>query len=96
GYWHDTGHAEIKRRLGVSDPDEQLRNHADRLLGFHLHDVDAAGNDHRALGEGNIDFEKVSSFWKRDHVLVLELSPDVDVDAVRHSKREIEALVAAR
>lgn len=96
GYWHDTGHAEIKQRLGVRDQAVQICDNAAHLLGFHLHDVDAAGKDHRALGDGTVNFESVSSFWKPEHVLVLELAPDVDVSGVHHSKREIEALVAAR
>lgn len=96
GYWHDTGHAEIKQRLGVTDQMAQLREQIGRLSGFHLHDVDAAGKDHRALGDGKIDFETVSSFWKPEHTLVLELAPDVDLSGVQRSKREIEALVTAR
>lgn len=96
GYWHDTGHAHIKEQLGLIDHREQLEKNASQLLGFHLHDVRADGQDHQAVGSGKIDFNMVSSFWKPHHVLVLELSPRVSVEDVKTSKTRLEALLAMR
>ncbi|HEX2099743.1 MAG TPA: TIM barrel protein [Candidatus Synoicihabitans sp.] len=96
GYWHDTGHAELKQRLGVLNHRQQLERNADRLLGFHLHDVNAEGQDHDPIGGGNIDFQMVSEFWRPHHRLTLELSPRVPVERVLESKAAIEALVAQR
>lgn len=96
GYWHDTGHADLKQRYGLLDHRVHLRDNAGRLLGFHLHDVDPGGNDHQALGEGTIDFEMVSEFWREEHILVLELSPNVELAGVQTSKERIEALIASR
>lgn len=93
GYWHDTGHAELKQRMGLLRHREHLEKHAPRLIGFHLHDVDAEGHDHRPVGEGSVDFAMVSSFWKPHHLLVLEFSPRLSVDDVTNSKRRIEALM---
>ncbi len=93
GYWHDTGHAQIKQDLGLLAHRELLEANADRLIGFHLHDVDEDGRDHCPVGSGQIDFEMVASFWQPRHLLVLELSPGVDVDGVRMSKERIEALM---
>jgi sugar phosphate isomerase/epimerase len=96
GYWHDTGHADIKQGMGLIDQRAHLEKNAGRLLGFHLHDVSVAGKDHQAIGSGRIDFEMVSSFWKPEHLLTLELSPRVTVEDVAASKSRIEALVARR
>jgi len=93
GYWHDTGHAEIKQRMGLLKQREHLEKHAGRLIGFHLHDVDAEGRDHRPVGEGTVDFKMISSFWKPHHLLVLEFSPRIAVEDVKKSKQRIEALM---
>ena len=93
GYWHDTGHAAIKENLGVIDHRQHLDKNAARLIGFHLHDVDAEGHDHQPIGSGVIDFKMVSSFWRPEHLLVLELSPRVSIDDVRESKTRIEELI---
>ncbi len=39
GYWHDTGHAELKERMGVITQRRLLEENAARLIGCHLHDV---------------------------------------------------------
>ena len=93
GYWHDTGHAAIKQEMGVLDQRTHLAGLADRLVGFHLHDVDAAGHDHQPVGSGRIDFAMIGGFWRPEHVLVIELSPRVDEAGVRASKARVEALL---
>ncbi len=96
GYWHDAGHAHIKETMGFLNHREQLEKNAGQLLGFHLHDVNAEGSDHQAIGNGSIDFDMVSSFWKPHHLLVLELSPKLSVDDVKKSKSRVESLMNAR
>lgn len=93
GYWHDTGHADIKADLGLLDHRAHLQKMAPRLLGFHLHDVDSTGHDHQPIGDGHIDFRMISQFWEPNHLLTLELSPRVDVDGVKRSKERIESLM---
>jgi sugar phosphate isomerase/epimerase len=93
GYWHDTGHADIKEGMGMLKHREHLEKNAPRLIGFHLHDVSAKGSDHQAVGSGQIDFKMVSSFWKPDHLLTLELSPRITVEDVKLSKQRIEAMM---
>ena len=93
GYWHDTGHADLKQTMGLLDHRAHLEKMAPRLIGFHLHDVDADGHDHQAVGSGKIDFEMVSRFWRPEHLLVLELSPRIPVEGVESSKAKIEALM---
>lgn len=93
GYWHDTGHAQIKHAMGVLDHRSHLEAMAPRLIGFHLHDVDAEGHDHQAVGTGTVDFAMVSRFWRPEHLLVLELSPRVGRDAVLRSRERLEELL---
>lgn len=94
GYWHDTGHADIKADLGLLEHRAHLEKMTPHLLGCHLHDVDSDGRDHQPIGDGHIDFQMISGFWKPEHLLVLELSPRVEVDGVMRSKERIEALMA--
>jgi sugar phosphate isomerase/epimerase len=92
GYWHDTGHADIKESMGLLKHREHLEKMAARAIGFHLHDVNEKGQDHQPVGGGHIDFKMVSSFWRPEHLLTLELSPRVPVADVSASKARIEAL----
>lgn len=89
GYWHDTGHAEIKRRLGLLDPEAHLESLADRLVGFHLHDVDDSGRDHRPVGTGSVDFPLVARFVRPGQILVLEPSPRLTEDEVKRSRERL-------
>jgi sugar phosphate isomerase/epimerase len=96
GYWHDTGHADIKESMGLLNHRQHLQKLAPRLIGFHLHDVSAQGQDHQPIGSGHIDFEMISEFWRPEHLLVLEFSPRLSVEDVRSSKERIETLISAR
>ena len=96
GYWHDTGHADIKHSMGMIDHRIHLERNAPRLLGFHLHDVTPDGKDHQAIGSGHVDFEMISEFWRPEHLLTLELSPRVTHDEVVASKQRIDGLIAKR
>ena len=88
-YWHDTGHAEIKRRLGLLEPYDLLGQLADRTGGFHLHDVDASGRDHQSVGSGTIDFRRLAAHIRPHHLLVLELHPRVSRDEVVASRERL-------
>jgi sugar phosphate isomerase/epimerase len=94
GYWHDSGHAHLKEGMGLINHRQQLEDNASRLLGFHLHDVDADGNDHQAIGSGTVDFEMLSTFWRPEHLFVIELSPRVTLEGMLESKKRVEALLA--
>jgi len=96
GYWHDTGHAQIKQNLGILNHREHLAQNAPNLTGFHLHDVSAEGRDHQPIGSGKIDFEMVSSFWRPEHTLVLEFSPRLTTEQVMASQARVAELVAQR
>jgi sugar phosphate isomerase/epimerase len=93
GYWHDTGHGDLKEKMALLNHRQHLEQNAPRALGFHLHDVNAQGHDHQPIGTGHIDFEMISSFWRPHHLLVLELSPHATPEDVIASKQRIDALL---
>jgi sugar phosphate isomerase/epimerase len=82
GYWHDTGHAQIKHNLGFIDHVIHLESMADRLFGFHIHDVAFPARDHCPPGTGSIDFVALKAMVKPDHIKVFELSPGVSAEDV--------------
>lgn len=93
GYWHDTGHADIKQGMGLLDHRAHLEKMSGRLMGFHLHDVSAHGQDHQPIGSGHIDFKMVSGFWQPEHLLTMEFGPRITVEEVRASKQRVEAVM---
>lgn len=95
GYWHDTGHADIKEGMGLLKHREHLARLSPRLVGFHLHDVNAQGDDHQGVGCGHVDFRMVSTFWRPEHLLTIELGPRATVEDVIASKQRVEALAGA-
>jgi len=82
-YWHDTGHAQIKENLGFIRHAQQLELLANRLAGFHVHDVKYPDDDHAAPGTGTIDYAKLKRFMKPEHIKVFELSPGLSAEAVK-------------
>jgi sugar phosphate isomerase/epimerase len=94
GGWHDVGHARIKELAGViSHADFLAKNHA-RLLGFHLHDVNAEGKDHQPLGTGTVDWKMVRPYVRPEHIVVLELSPKLETAQVVESKAFLDSWLA--
>jgi len=83
GYWHDTGHAQIKENLGFLRHAMHLESLRDRLLGFHIHDVQFPGRDHCAPGSGMIDFAALRPLVKPEHLKVFEFSPSLTVEEVK-------------
>lgn len=81
-YWHDTGHAQIKENLGFINHGLHVERLAPRLAGFHIHDVEFPGTDHRPPGRGMIDFAALKPFVRPEHIKVLELSPSLSAEDV--------------
>jgi sugar phosphate isomerase/epimerase len=79
GYWHDTGHAQIKENLGFLHHAMHLESLAPRLLGFHVHDVAFPAEDHHPPGAGTVDFAALKSFVEPHHIKVFELHPATPV-----------------
>lgn len=60
GYVHDVGHSEAHHRLGVTDRSAWWDLLGPRLVQVHLHDVRGL-LDHRAPGNGDVDFAWLSA-----------------------------------
>jgi len=82
-YWHDTGHAQIKENLGFIFHQMHLESLRDRVVGFHIHDVQFPGRDHCAPGSGTIDFGGLKRCVKPQHVKVFEFSPSLTTEEVK-------------
>ena len=91
-YWHDTGHAQIKENLGFINHATQLASLADRLGGFHIHDVQMPAKDHCAPGTGIIDYAALKPFVKPEHIKVFELSPSLPVEAVKAGVAHLKSI----
>jgi sugar phosphate isomerase/epimerase len=92
GYWHDTGHAQIKANLGFMDHALHLESLSTRLLGFHVHDVQFPGRDHCAPGSGMIDFAALKPLVKPGHIKVFELGPSLAVEEVKAGVAYVKAV----
>ena len=93
GYWHDTGHAQIKEQFGIIEHRELLLNNQEQILGFHLHDVSPGGRDHLPLGRGQVDFQMVKTFIRPEHIVVLEMGPHVERADVAASREYLVELL---
>ena len=91
-YWHDTGHAQIKDNLGFIRHEMHLESLADRLAGFHIHDVQFPGRDHCAPGSGMIDFAALKPMVKPHHIKVFEFSPSLTVEEVKSGSAHVRAI----
>ena len=91
-YWHDTGHAQIKENLGFIHHVMHLESLRDRLLGFHLHDVQFPGRDHCAPGTGTVNFTALKPFVKPEHLKVFELSPSLTVEEVKAGVQHLKSI----
>ncbi|MEO5803700.1 MAG: sugar phosphate isomerase/epimerase [Verrucomicrobiota bacterium] len=91
-YWHDTGHAQIKENLGFINHALHLESLAPRLLGFHIHDVEFPGRDHRRPGAGMIDFALLTPTVKPEHIKVFEFSPSLKTEEAQQGIAHIKNL----
>ncbi|MCY4455524.1 MAG: sugar phosphate isomerase/epimerase [Chloroflexi bacterium] len=92
GYWHDVGHAEVLHRLGLVDLGAWFDLLGDRLIGTHLHDV-AGIRDHRAPGNGDVDFAWLAERIPPSAARTLEIDQREPDEAVGGA---LEVLRAAR
>ena len=83
GYWHDTGHAQIKENLGFLHHAMHLESMSPHLIGFHIHDVQFPGRDHCPPGSGSVDFKALKPLVKPAHLKVFELSPSLAPEEVK-------------
>lgn len=90
-YWHDTGHAHLKEKMGLITQQELLETNGARLAGFHVHDV-MGFSDHSPPGRGEIDFEMIARFFRPEHRLTLELHPRLNPAEIVDARKFLEDL----
>lgn len=73
GFWYDCGHCEVQARLGMIDRSLWFPRLTSRMLGSHLHDVNGI-LDHRAPGNGDLDWAYVAAAIPPNAVRVLEIN----------------------
>lgn len=93
-YWHDTGHAHLKEKMGLITQQELLEANGHRLAGFHVHDVNGF-SDHNPPGRGEIDFNMVARFVRPEHLLTLELHPRLNPAEVVAGRKFLEDVFGA-
>ena len=84
-YWHDTGHAEVLSKLGVTASPAWLERFGSRTAGVHLHDV-LGPVDHLPPGGGEVDWAGVAHYLatgKRDLLDVCIKSADLVCETFR-------------
>lgn len=91
-YWHDTGHAQIKENLGFIHHVLHLESMADRLAGFHIHDVQPPARDHCEPGTGTVDFAALKSLVQPHHLKVFEFSPMLTVEEVTRGAEHVRRI----
>ena len=92
GYWHDTGHAQIKENLGFLRHAMHLESLRDRIFVFHIHDVQFPGRDHCAPGSGMIDFAALKPLVKPEHLKIFEFSPSLTVEEVKGGVEHVKKI----
>jgi sugar phosphate isomerase/epimerase len=92
GYWHDTGHAQIKENLGFIGHARHLESMSERLRGFHIHDVQPPARDHCPPGTGMIDWAQLRPFVKPEHIKVFEFAPGMPVEDARRGVAHVKGI----
>lgn len=81
GYCHDVGHAEVLNRLGMVPLASWFHQLGDRLVCSHMHDV-LGIRDHRAPGNGDVDFAALASLIPPGAGRTLEIDEQESDDEV--------------
>ncbi len=71
GYWHDMGHAAVLEYLGIYPPHAYRDRWASRGIALHVHDT-LRGQDHLAMGAGEVDFRAELSAFPKDAPWIIE------------------------
>lgn len=89
--WIDIGHVKVKSLRGVIDFERFVEEASPNVCAWHLHDCNLSCHDHRAIGDGDIDFNFVKKFFKPEsQIFTLELNYRVKEEDVVSSRKKVE------
>ena len=87
GLWYDVGHAVIAEKQGlVKNRLDFLEQFGAKLIGVHLHDV-VDVYDHKAPGTGEVDFKKMSAYFKNNTIFVNETHSSASKEEIMNSTK---------
>lgn len=92
GYWHDSGHAQVKEFARCISHEDHLAENSPYLLGFHLKDVSKVGKDNQPIGSGIVDFDMIAEYIRPHHPLIVEVSPSLTREEIISSREYLERL----
>lgn len=90
GWWLDVGHVEVLHRLGLVDRGRWEACVGERLVGAHVHDVQGL-RDHRAPGNGDVDWTVYAPLLRRLSSLTLEIDQREPDERVRDARAFLAA-----
>ena len=92
GYWHDTGHGQIKENIGFIHNAYQLELLQQQLIGMHIHDVQFPARDHRQPGTGTVDFGALRPAVPTNVIKVFEFSSTLTPDEVKAGIAHVKSI----
>lgn len=82
-YWHDIGHLNVREKLGLYTQRDAIIKLEKYLAGFHIHDAQGI-DDHKPPGRGEINFDFLTDF--KDKIHVLEVHHPVDIAELKRCR----------
>ncbi len=92
GYWHDVGHGVVRAHFGYEDTTQVARALRGRLVGMHVHDA-VGVKDHRAPGDGEVDFLEIFELFGVPGHVVFEPGPDMALGKLRSGLEYMERVL---
>lgn len=95
GYWHDTGHGQVRHNLGFSNHANTVRRFSNRMIGMHIHDVRGAGADHMMPPSGNVNFSEITALAPSSIPHVLEPIPGTNIKDIANALTYLRQIASA-